>query len=151
MKDEYGNSVDTKAQIRQWLLDYAWLGTREAQVATVDCIMSQDGWKFISARADKFAGAQFEPGEKAFAEGVGFELSALYECHTGPHLKTCPDYREPQPEMCNCEHTVHFSDEHGPRSDHEYMSVPACERRAMYVGRVCDHCADTHYADVIES
>ena len=41
---------------------------------------------------------------------------------------------------CHCEH----EDCH-----HAYGSVPAGTRRAMYVGLVCDVCAETHYADVM--
>ena len=80
--------------VRKWLLLYAWSGTTAEQVAEVECIMSQGKWRHISAVADTFAGAQWEPGEKAFADGVGFALSALYECHGGPHLATCPLYKE---------------------------------------------------------
>jgi len=84
----------SEEQIRAWLLKYAWLGTEEEQVRSVDCIMSQDGWKYLDARADKYSGAQFEPGPEAFAEGMEFELSALYECHDGPHIETCPFKKE---------------------------------------------------------
>ena len=85
----------TKAAIRQWLLDYAWAeDTQAAKEAVVECILHQDDWKYIDALADKFAGAQEEPGPAAFDEGTGFALSALYECHDGPHQKTCPNYRD---------------------------------------------------------
>lgn len=83
----------TKAAIHAWLLRYAWLGTADEQQREVDCIMAQDGWHHIGARADQFAGAQFEPGPEAFDEGVQFALSELYECHDGPHLPTCPFHR----------------------------------------------------------
>lgn len=81
----------TREEVRDWLLDYAWLDEpAEVQAAEVECILSQDGWQYIDALADKYAGAQNEPGPKAFSEGVEFALSALYECHDGPHLPTCP-------------------------------------------------------------
>jgi hypothetical protein len=85
---------DTREQVRNWLLKYSWLGPKERDERIVDCIMSQDGWKSIDAVADKYAGAQNEPGPAAFAEGTEFSLSALYECHDGPHLDTCPDHKE---------------------------------------------------------
>lgn len=83
-----------KEAVRAWLLDYAWMGSDDEKERTVDCIMAQDGWEFISAVADKYAGAQEETGPKAFADGEGFALSALYECHDGPHLPTCPAARD---------------------------------------------------------
>lgn len=79
----------TKAAVRAWLLDYAWLGSKADQAAVVECILSQDAWKHIDALADNYAGAQWEPGPAAFSEGTEFALSTLYECHDGPHLSTC--------------------------------------------------------------
>jgi hypothetical protein len=86
--------ITTQEVVRAWLLDYAWLETTpEAKAAVVDCIMAQDGWKFIDAVADQFAGAQWEPGPKAFSEGIQYALSALYECHGGPHQAACPNHK----------------------------------------------------------
>lgn len=79
----------TKEEVAAWLTDYAWLGDGKDE-ARVECIMAQDGWKYIDAVADQFAGAQFEPGPEAMSAGTEFALSALYECHGGPHLATCP-------------------------------------------------------------
>lgn len=91
MPDQYS----TRDAVRTWLLAYAWSETtQEAKEAVVDCIMAQDGWEFIDAVADKYSGAQWEPGPAAFAEGQEFALSALYECHSPPHLPTCPWYRD---------------------------------------------------------
>lgn len=85
-----GDAKDKQA-IQEWLVKYAWAqDTPEAKQAVADCIMAQDEWKYIDARADQYAGAQFEPGPAAFLEGQEFALSALYECHTGPHRPTCP-------------------------------------------------------------
>ena len=84
----------SKDDVKAWLLDYAWMGDDDKKTRTVDCIMSQSGWEYVTARAEQFAGAQFEPGPAAFDEGVGFALSALYECHDGPHLPTCPDAKD---------------------------------------------------------
>lgn len=44
---------------------------------------------------------------------------------------------------CNCEHTNHFEDEHGPQTGHHLQSVPAGKQRARYVGEICDECAVT--------
>jgi hypothetical protein len=80
----------TKEQVRQWLLDYAWSGTPDEQARTVECILAQDGWEFIDAMADKYAGMAEVPGPEAFDEATGFALSSLYECHAKPHIETCP-------------------------------------------------------------
>jgi hypothetical protein len=83
-----------KEKVRAWLLDYAWLDdTPEEKAAEVECILAQGGWEHIEAVADQFAGAQWEPGPAAFDEGIGYALSALYECHDGPHLENCPRKR----------------------------------------------------------
>jgi hypothetical protein len=76
--------------IRAWLLDYAWLGTAEERAREVDCIMAQGGWRYLDAQAERLAGQAWEPGPEAVDEATGFALSALYECHDGPHLPTCP-------------------------------------------------------------
>jgi hypothetical protein len=83
----------TESQVRQWLLDYAWLGTADAQALEVECILAQDGWQYIDAVADKYAGMAEVPGPEAFDEATKFALSALYECHDEPHLETCPRKR----------------------------------------------------------
>jgi hypothetical protein len=81
----------TEGEVRAWLLGYAWLDEpQEAKAREVECIMTQDGWKYIDAVADQYAGAQNEPGPEAVEEGTAYALSALYECHTGPHLAICP-------------------------------------------------------------
>ena len=64
-----------KEAVRVILLDYAWLprDTAEQKAANVACIMAQDGWQYVQARADQFAGAQFEPGPAALSPGpAGF-------------------------------------------------------------------------------
>lgn len=82
----------TKDQVREWLLTQYLRRTPETE-AEVECILAQDDWKFVDARAEKFAGQAFEPGPQAVSEATGFALSALYECHDGPHLPTCPSAR----------------------------------------------------------
>jgi len=78
--------------VREWLLGYAWCGDSEAENrASINCIMAQDGWRYLGAQADKFAG-QHESGggPEAFSDGMLFAMSALYECHTAPHTSDCP-------------------------------------------------------------
>jgi hypothetical protein len=80
--------------VRVFLTGYAWLDdTDEEKQREIDCIIAQGGWEFASALADKFAGAQFEPGPEAFADGMGMALTGLYECHDEPHLPACPRNR----------------------------------------------------------
>lgn len=82
----------TEQAVRAWLLRYAWSeDTDDAKARITDCIMAQDGWKYVDTVADNFAGAQESPGPAAFDEGTEFALSALYECHGEPHLPDCPD------------------------------------------------------------
>ncbi len=76
--------------VRQWLLNYAWLGTGDEKERTVACIMAQGDWRALTARADRRAGAQEETGPEVYLDSLGFEISALYECHDGPHQATCP-------------------------------------------------------------
>ena len=86
-------SDPTKPGVQAWLLNYAWLGSQAEKEAEVECIMAQEGWKYVDAVAEQFAGAQFEPGPAAADAGNEFALSALYECHDEPHLPTCPRYK----------------------------------------------------------
>lgn len=82
----------TKDQVRDWLLAYAWLGTAEEKAREVECILSQpaaDG-DLIDAVTEKYAGMAEVPGPAAVSDAESFALSALYECHEGPHLPTCP-------------------------------------------------------------
>lgn len=84
----------SKAAVEEFLLGYAWSGTTEERAREVECILAQDGWQYVDALADKWAGQAEVPGPEAFAEAHGMALSALYECHDEPHLPTCP--RAPQ-------------------------------------------------------
>lgn len=109
----------TREALRAWLLDYAWMGTEDEKRRTVDCIMSQENeLDVLEARADKYAGAQAEPGPEAFADGEAFALSALYECHDGPHLRTCPDAPNPMPRE--------------PASNYDCHWFAMCERQATH-------------------
>jgi hypothetical protein len=92
MTTEETQRPTTEEQVRAWLLDYAWAHpTPEAKAAEVDCIMAQDDWRWLEARADHYAGMhESGGGPEAFDAAHGFALSALYECHTEPHQPTCP-------------------------------------------------------------
>jgi hypothetical protein len=80
----------TREKIQAWLRDYAWLGTPEEQEREVTCIMAQDDWKHLEARKEQLRG-QASGEETNLEEQVDeFALSALYECHDGPHMDTCP-------------------------------------------------------------
>jgi hypothetical protein len=81
----------TKDETRAWLLDYAWSGTAEEKARTVECILAQSAWEHVDAATERYAGMAETPGPAAVTEAEGFALSALYECHEGPHLPTCPD------------------------------------------------------------
>lgn len=85
----------TEDQVREFLLKYAWVPghTDEQKRGEVDCIMAQGDWEFIDTMADRFAGAQEEPGPKAYSDGEMFALTALYECHDAPHIEGCPYYK----------------------------------------------------------
>lgn len=80
----------TRTAVRTWLLDYAWFGTPDQREAEVDCILAQGQWEHLDAVTEKYAGQAEEPGPAAVTEAQGFVLSALYECHDGPHQATCP-------------------------------------------------------------
>lgn len=83
----------TKEQVEEMLLAYAWAGDAESQKREVECIMAQNEWELIEVQADKYAGAQFEWHPGLMDEATGWAVSALYECHDGPHLKTCPNWK----------------------------------------------------------
>jgi len=78
----------TEDEIRAWLLAYAWDGTDEEKAANVECIIDQGEWKHLSARVEQFAGMAVD--ERQATEAEGYALSALYECHEGPHIHECP-------------------------------------------------------------
>jgi len=54
------------------------------------------------------------------------------------------------PRPCQCEHASHFPDmpQYDP-TQHAYFMASAGNREAIFVGPVCDACADGHYADVL--
>lgn len=88
-----------KDAIRKWLFDYIWAPSEmsedeaaERKERLLECIFSQDDWQYLDARVERLMGMR--SGERSVEddmnEAVGFELSSLYECHSGPHLDTCP-------------------------------------------------------------
>lgn len=83
----------TEEDVRTWLREYAWLGTDEERTREVDCIMSQDDWRYLEARKEQLRGQASGEETNLEADVDGYALSALYECHDGPHLETCPRRR----------------------------------------------------------
>jgi hypothetical protein len=79
----------TSEQVRTWLLAYL-AGTEDA---LIDCVLHQDDWRHLSAQTEHYAAMAETPGPKAVTQAQEFALSALIECHEGPHLATCPDAR----------------------------------------------------------
>lgn len=77
-------------EVAWWLAGYAWMGTDAEKAANIACIMSQDDWQHIDVTAERFEGAQSGDDGEDRMSGDDFALSALYECHDGPHLATCP-------------------------------------------------------------
>lgn len=81
---------DVRAFLDRYLRD-DW----EGKAGLIACIMAQPSTAveidLLETRADRFAGAQAEPGPEAFGAGLEFAMSALVECHEGPHPEpTCP-------------------------------------------------------------
>lgn len=79
----------TEAAIREWLMQYAWLGTEDERTREVDCIMSQDGWKHIPERIEAFKGQASGEETDLDTQATELALSELYECHDGPHIDGC--------------------------------------------------------------
>jgi hypothetical protein len=58
---------------------------------------------------------------------------------------------EPNPNIvanpCNCEHPSHFPDmsQYDP-NQHGYLETPHDGRKALWVGEICNSCANGHYA-----
>jgi hypothetical protein len=93
-ENESDKPVFLEAEIREWLLKYAWANDSEAEkIAEIECIMSQGDWKYIDAMTEKYAGMASGEEKNAYLEANEFALSSLYECHTEPHLETCPIFK----------------------------------------------------------
>jgi hypothetical protein len=80
---------DTRASVKAWLDENYRISEGETE-----CILAQDGWKFLGAHTERYAGMAFEPGPEAWAEAHEFALSALVECHDAPHIAACPYFEE---------------------------------------------------------
>lgn len=86
--------TDGKDELRAWLLDYAWSGTKEQQAAEVECILTQDRWQHVAAHAEHLRAQLNDPDDQfEQRQARGMAVSALYECHDGPHIDTCPMWR----------------------------------------------------------
>jgi hypothetical protein len=88
---EYGDVLmeDVENVIRGWLLSGAWYeDTTEAKQAVVDCIMAQDGWRFVRGRLEHLRREGFH--DDFIRTVLRHLLTGLYERHYAPHLDTCP-------------------------------------------------------------
>lgn len=81
----------TKDEVKAWLHNYMDPNDLGVPNSVVDCIMSQDDWQYVDVWAGRYMDAQFgdEDPEEVKKRAKEFALSALYECHDGPHLDTC--------------------------------------------------------------
>jgi hypothetical protein len=88
--DANGSLHRTEEAVTAWLTRYAWAeNTEDAKRRVVACIIAQGEWRRLDARVERTRGQAWDAEQATEAEG--FELSALYECHEGPHLDTCPN------------------------------------------------------------
>ena len=100
----------------------------KAVIAAVENIRDMDG---ITDR--KFW--EFMESNKSFQEAQDYLEFGIADC-------TCPPAAD---DPCNCEHV-----DHEDGKAHRYMGVPAGTRHAMFVGRICDECADGHMSEYLE-
>lgn len=73
--------------------------------------------------------SQFSEGQ---AMDMGIMTAAVQQAETARLEKAC-----------GCEHENHFDAKREASGEHEYLAVPAGARSALYVGKICDHCAET--------
>lgn len=71
-------------------------------------------------------------------------LVVIYDPSIGKDEKIFDDSKPP----CGCEHNEHF-DGINPKI-HAYLGAVAGDKTAIYVGVVCDECAETHMKDYIQ-
>ena len=83
----------TRKAVIDWLRENYLSSTQESAML-LNCIASQldaTALAVLDARADRFAGAQESGGGPAeFTAGLEFAMTALVECHEGPHADGCP-------------------------------------------------------------
>ena len=85
----------TKQQVAEWLLSQYLVDT-ESTRRLVACITSQD-LSWLGVRAEQHRSARWGEDEELLADDFGvdasaaFALTALVECHEGPHTADCPD------------------------------------------------------------
>lgn len=77
--------------IKGWLLGCVWPDRSEQEKpAVVDCILSQEGWRFLSRRLGFMRREGIPDGEsKLILKDLWV---GLIEQHGTPHLATCPDH-----------------------------------------------------------
>lgn len=90
---ERGSVTVDREQVQEWLLNYAWMGTPDTRAREVECIVSQGEWQHLSAREEQLRAQASGDETHLEADVHGHALSALYECHDGPHLPTCPHHK----------------------------------------------------------
>lgn len=80
---------DPKEVIRGWLIEGRQKDrTTPERVAVVECIMSQNGWRFLQEGLCRLRAEGVIDGESRL-ELMDLWV-ALYANHAGPHLASCP-------------------------------------------------------------
>lgn len=77
-----------ESEVREWINTNYGL-----RPELVDCILAQDDWQFLDAQTEHYAGQAWDPGPESYKQAREFALSALVECHDGPHINGCPQGR----------------------------------------------------------
>lgn len=75
----------TEAYVKKRLLDIAWMGSEEEQIAEVECIMAQQEWRHLVGRVERVR-LQVADDEQAELRAI----TDLYDRHVGPHSDSCP-------------------------------------------------------------
>lgn len=79
----------TRNAIREWLFSN-YLSDTDDNRRLVDCIFTQSEWRYIDARREQALSQWSGEGEPPIDEALGFAITALVECHDGPHTAACP-------------------------------------------------------------
>lgn len=138
--DEMGRPK-TAEKITDWLLSEKGLATRARQLIESD---RRDGtalfpwWVEFLLFGSPHGGFNLN-GEPVHDARTVFDLKASIDRDDFRRINW-DKVRAVLMEPCNCEHETHF----GGKGGHLHMRVPAGQKRAQHVGRVCDECADTH-------
>ena len=88
-------------QIRDWLLKNYLVDTDETR-GMLDCIFAHDDTSHLEDRGEQLRAQRWgeddeiEQDEDGVDFAMGMALTALVECHSGPHLVTCYSHVEAQ-------------------------------------------------------